>query len=203
MDNSWDWEQRYAASTDLFGASPPSPLLVAHRHLLTPGSAALAVGDGEGRNGVWLAAQGLEVLSVDISPTALARARALARAQGLALEAREVDILEWDWPVAAFDLVVYIFVHLPEGERRRVHRAMAAALRPGGYLMLECFHRDQLDRDTGGPPYPELLYSEEELRQDFADMEILRLRQVETEVRKEGEYLGQGAAVHLVGRKVR
>lgn len=200
MTDSWDWEERYAGSPELFGELP-SPLLVEQQHLLTTGGKALAVGDGEGRNGLWLAERGLEVLSVDISPTALARARRDARRRGVSLEAREVDILTWDWPENAFDVVVYIFVHLPADERRRVHRAMIRSLRPGGHLMLECFHVEQLQRDTDGPPYRDLLYTEPELTRDFGDMQILKLQPVETEVRMNGEYLGPGAAIHLVARK--
>jgi SAM-dependent methyltransferase len=195
-----DWDSRYAATTKLFGDSP-SPLLLEHRDLLRPGMEALAIGDGEGRNGVWLAAQGLHVLSVDLSPRALARAR--ARAEGLQVELATlcVDVVEWGWPRAAFDLVACIFVHFPPATRPRVHRAIIDALKPGGLLMLEAFHRDQAARGTGGPSDPDMLYTLHELEESFADCLILSLEQTETDVEVDGRCSGRGAVVHLLARK--
>ncbi len=195
-----DWNTRYAASPQLFG-DRPSPLLTGHRALLRPGMRVLAIGDGEGRNGVWLAAQGLDVLSVDQSTEAQARARARADALHVPLETQCVDVTAWEWPQAAFDAIVCIFVHFPSTTRPAIHRAIIDALRPGGLLILEVFHRDQIARGSGGPSDPDLLYTTGELAAAFSDCEILLLEQAETDVEVHGECKGRGSVVHLIARR--
>jgi len=198
--HGFDWEQRYAEAARLFGDSP-SELLLAERQRLQAGMTALAAGDGEGRNGVWLAEQGLQVLSIDISATALQRARALADRREVVIETLCTDLLQWSWPTARFDLVTSIFLHLPGPMQRDVHHSMWQALRPGGLLLIEGFHVDQVKLDSGGPSDPALLLSETVLHEDFPEAEILRLEQVPTRVEIAGVYQGEGAAIHCVARR--
>ncbi len=199
MKQGGDWESRYAGCACLFG-NDPSPLLTAYRQLLQAGMEALAIGDGEGRNGVWLAAQGLRVLSLDISATALRRAAARAQQQGLAIDTLCCDALQWEWPCQTFDVVTLIFVHLPPPQRHHLHRLMQQALRPGGLIFIEAYHQDQLQCASGGPSNPEVLYTLDILRQDFAGLEILTLEKTTTRVMMEGSDRGSGAVVQLVAR---
>lgn len=104
------WDRRYDVPEYVYGTEP-NAFLVSKQHLLRPGMTALAVADGEGRNGVWLAEQGLDVLAVDGSPVAVEKARRLARARGVTLRTEVADLLDWAWPAGAFDLVVAIFIH--------------------------------------------------------------------------------------------
>ena len=194
------WDDRYAASPSLFG-DDPSPLLLEFRHLLVPGMQALAIGDGEGRNGVWLAQQGLDVLSIDLSAVALERARTRALSRGVALRTFCGDIFAWEWPCAAFDLVALMFVHFPAAQKQQLHHSIRRALKPGGLFMLETFHRDQIGYGSGGPSDPDLLYTLDSVGPDFADFETLKLARVETEVILDGASRGKGAAVHFVARK--
>src|SRR5271154_5940013 len=99
------WEQRFAAPEYVFGTEP-NAFLKSQAGMLPKSGKALAIADGEGRNGVWLAEQGLDVLSMDFSPTALAKAKALARERGVTLRLVQADILNWEWPNAEFDVVV-------------------------------------------------------------------------------------------------
>src|ERR1700748_267056 len=100
----------------LFGTEP-NAFLKDQAHLLRPGQKALSVADGEGRNGVWLAEQGLDVLSIDYSPAALAKARALADERGVALRTEVADVFAWHWPTAAFDVIAAIFIFAAPAER--------------------------------------------------------------------------------------
>ncbi len=207
-----DWETRYAATESLFG-DQPSPLLTRHAGYLRPGLHALAIGDGEGRNGVWLAAQGLRVLALDLSTTALRRARARARAAGVLAryQTRCQDVLSWNrvGPQTAqdtarnpqaFDVITLIFVHLPPEKRRCLHHLVRRLLRPGGLLFLEAFHQDQRERGSGGPSDPDLLYTEALLRRDFAGLQVLQLEKTTTEVILGGEHRGEGVVVHFAAR---
>src|ERR1700752_3877400 len=97
------WEQRVSASDYIFGTEP-NIFLQAQAALLPASGTALAVADGEGRNGVWLAERGLDVLSIDWSPNAQRKAQELARRRGVALRTERVDLVAWEWPVNAYDV---------------------------------------------------------------------------------------------------
>ena len=105
------WEARFSPPGYVFGKDP-NAFLKAQAHRLRPGQSALSVADGEGRNGVWLAEQGLDVLSIDFSPVALAKARALAQERGVALRTEVADVTTWRWPEAAYDVIVAIFTQV-------------------------------------------------------------------------------------------
>ena len=133
------WESRYAADGYLYGTAP-SPFLAACRPLLPARGRALSVADGEGRNGTFLAAAGLDVVSLDFSAAAQAKARALAAARGVSLTTVHADLLTWDWPDAAFDVVVGCFFQfLAPDERTLIFARLRAALKPGGWLLIEGF----------------------------------------------------------------
>lgn len=195
-----DWEQRYASSPQLFGDTP-SELLIKEHQRLTPGLKLLAIGDGEGRNGVWLARQGLSVTTIDLSPTAINRAQARAKQANVQLESHCIDLFEWSWPTQYFDVITSIFVHLPPSLRTRLYQSCYQALKPGGLLMIEGFHNDQCQLSSGGPADPLVLLSEDILEQSFPEAEILRMECVATQVMLNGTSQGDGAAIHFVAQR--
>lgn len=199
MSNEF-WDTRYSEPGYAYGTEP-NAFLVSKAGLLTPGMRALAVADGEGRNGVWLASRGLEVLSVDASEVGLRKTRELAASCGVAICTAQADLGRWAWPSAEFDAVVSVFAHFPPELRGRVHRAMLAALKPGGLVILEAFSPDQLDYASGGPRVPEMLYSAATLRADFAGGEILELAETRTELAEGKYHSGPAAVVRLVARR--
>lgn len=163
---------------------------------------ALAVADGEGRNGVWLARQGLDVISFDVSPRAVAKSKALAGKYGVSLDARVCDFDSFDWPEAEMDLVVGIFVQVVEGDaRRRLFDRMKSALKPGGLVLLIGYGPDQLRLKTGGPGRLENLYTEDLLREAFAGFEIERLSAYQAEIHEGEGHSGLSDLVELVARK--
>jgi SAM-dependent methyltransferase len=194
------WEGRYAAPGYHFGTEP-NAFLKSQVHLLRRGQTALAIADGEGRNGVWLAEQGLNVLSVDFSPTALAKARALAAARGVALRTECADINSWTWPPAAFDVIIGIFVQFPSPPgQARMFDGIRGALRPGGLLLLEGYGPKQLQYGTGGPREIGRLYTSERLAAAFAGFASLDIREYDASL-NEGAHVGMSALVDLIGRK--
>ena len=140
----------------------------------------LAVADGEGRNGVWLAQQGCEVVSVDISPLGLDKARKLAAQRNVAIEFQCADLMTWAWPREAFDAVICIFIQFATpAERKTLFGGFWSALKPGGVLLLEGYGVKQLQYNSGGPGKLENLYTPDMLRESFADWEIDTLREYE------------------------
>jgi len=196
MEKSF-WETRYREAGFAYGTEP-NAFLVAQQARFTPGQKVLLVGEGEGRNGVWLARQGLDVTAVDQSQTGLRKARQLAAEAGVALQTVCADLAEWPWPVAEYDFVISIFVHFPPEQRRQIHRASLSALKPGGTMILEGFTPEQLGHASGGPPIAAMLFTEAQLREDFADTDIELLESLETHL-AEGQYhQGTAAVVRLI-----
>ena len=195
------WEKRFSVADYVFGTEP-NEFLEAHAHLLPKSGAALSVADGEGRNGVWLAGRGLDVLAVEWSPSALAKAKALAAQRGVVLRTLQADIVRWQWPVATFDVVVAIFIQfLTPDERRQVFAYMRDALKPGGLLLVEGYRPEQLKYKTGGPSQVENLYTRALLEVEFGGMSQLQITEHDS-VRSEGAgHAGMSALIDLVGRK--
>lgn len=195
------WDERYQGEAYLFGEAP-NAFLAAQAHRLTPGLSALAVADGEGRNGVWLAQQGLDVLSVDSSPVAQAKAARLAEARGATLRLEEVDLASWAWPEAQFDVVAAIFIQFAgPALRDQIFAGLKRALKPGGLLLLEGYRPEQIAYGTGGPRVPENLYTEAMLRAAFSDFEILELSAYDAVIEEGAGHSGQSALIDLVARR--
>ena len=194
------WDQRYAEQGHVYGTRP-NAFLVSQQHYFQAGQSVLVIGDGEGRNGVWLAEQGLQVVSVDQSCVGLQKAEQLAKARGVELETHCVDLKQWQWPQNRFDLVVSIFVHFPPDCRETIHHACLASLKPGGHLIMQAFTPEQLDYPSGGPPVKEMLFSEGMMRADFAASEIELLETGVCELAEGKYHCGQGAVLNLIARK--
>jgi len=179
----------------------PSEIAVEY-DVLRAGGLALCVADGEGRNSVWLAAQGLEVTAFDISRVGVDKARKLAAERGVSVRHEVVGVYDFAWPEAAFDVVAAIFVQFADPAMRGfMFERMARALEPGGLLLLEGYTPKQLEYRTGGPSRVENLYTEPMLREAFASLEILELRQYEALVAEGSQHSGRSALVDLVARK--
>ena len=163
------WDQRFAEPGYKYGTEPNAFLREQAARLTAPADV-LVPGDGEGRNGVWLAQQGHRVTAVDYSPVGLQKARALATAQGVTIATALADLGDWSPVPASVDAVVLIYTHLPGTIRQGAHRRLAQGLRPGGWLLLEAFHPAQLAHSSGGPKDADMLYTPELLDADFAGL---------------------------------
>ncbi|MBI1417634.1 MAG: methyltransferase domain-containing protein [Limimaricola sp.] len=196
------WSARYAASEGYLFGEAPNHFLASVVNLLPTSGRALAVADGEGRNGVFLAEHGLDVVSVDFSPVAQERARALAEKRGVRLTLVQGDAHEWDYPTAAFDVVVEIFTQFSSPDERALKWAgMRRALKPGGVLVIQGYTTRQLERSSGGPRKLENLYTEEMLRGAFADYEVLRMAIEERTLREGAGHEGMAFLIGMVWRK--
>jgi SAM-dependent methyltransferase len=144
------WNERYRAAGYIFGTAP-NAFLASKAHLLHPGQTALCIADGEGRNSIWLAGQGLEVTAFDLSPVAVDKAMQLARERGVEVSFAVADVAAWPWPGERFDVVAAIFVQFAEPALRiRMFEGIVRTLKPGGLLLLQGYTPQQLDYKTGG-----------------------------------------------------
>lgn len=195
------WNQRYGEADYIFGTAP-NAFLARHAGLFKPGQRALCVADGEGRNSVWLAEQGLEVVAFDFSPVAVEKARRLAASRGVKVRYELAAVYDWPWPEAAFDVVAAIFVQFADPPMRAfLFERMIAALKPDGLLLIEGYTPAQLKYGTGGPKQLDQLYTEELLRQAFGSLDILELRTYEAELDEGIRHRGISAVIDLVARR--
>jgi SAM-dependent methyltransferase len=195
------WQSRYAVEEYIFGEAP-NEFLASKQHLLPSSGKVLAVADGEGRNGVWLAGQGLDVLSLEFSSNAQAKARMLAKRQGVSLTFELADVHAWTYPENAFDVVVDIFTQFSSPEQRvRKWDGIKRTLKPGGLLLLEGYTPKQLDYGTGGPKVLDQLYTREMLEAAFGRFAKLEILQEERLMSEGRGHSGMSAVIDLVGWK--
>ncbi|WP_404381545.1 SAM-dependent methyltransferase [Caenispirillum salinarum] len=196
------WDDKFAGHTHAYGTEP-NAFLVSQRHRLERGMEVLSVADGEGRNGVWLAQQGMRVTTVDGSAVGVQKALKLALDRRVNIRAQVADLTDWHWPVATFDAVVAMFIHFAPELRRDMHHAMFAALKPGGLLIMEGFHPAQRDLGltSGGPPVREMLFDAETLAADFQGMDILELEEAAPVLDEGPLHQGEARTTRLVARR--
>ena len=202
FDNPRDaWDARYRSEEYIFGTSPNLFLASQEKHL-TAGRRVLAVADGEGRNGVWLAQRGCRVCAVDISPVAVDKAKKLALDRTVDIDFVIADLMEWDWPDAAFDAVVCIFIQFASPKmRKKLFEGFWRTLRPGGIVIMEGYGVKQLQYTSGGPKELENLYTPQILRDAFAGWEMLLLHEYEAVLDEGAKHRGMAALIDLVARK--
>ena len=207
MDQKSHWSKRYgdAGEDYLFGTEPNR--FLAHRAaLLQSGQTALSIADGEGRNSVWLAEQGLAVTAIEIAPPAIEKARRLAAGRQVDVEFVLADMLSADWPprelAESFDWVVGIFIQFVNGpDRERQFSVMKQLVRPGGRILLQGYTPKQLDHRTGGPSQIENLYTADDLRGTFSGWTIEELVEYEDDIAEGVAHKGRSALIGIVARK--
>lgn len=201
LKSAQTWDQRFSDPEFLFGTEP-NAYLAGHQDFLNSGETALAVADGEGRNSVWLARQGLMVDAFDISTVGVAKARQLAQLTAVSVNYNVCDCDGWSWQPNAYDNVVAIFVQFADPNmRRRLFANMIKTLKPGGHLILQGYTPKQLDYNTGGPGLLDHMYTEELLREQFAELQILDLKVYETELNEGKRHSGRSALIGMVAKK--
>ena len=195
------WNERYSKAGYLFGTEP-ARFLREHQAYLTAGSKVLAVADGEGRNSVFMAGKGLDVVAMDGSYIAIEKARALALARDVMINFNEADIAHWDWAEAQYDLVVAVFIQfVGPAQRDEIFAGMKRTLKPGGVLMLHGYTPEQIELGTGGPTNAENMYTDDMIAQAFGDFEVLELRSYQRHVDEGEGHSGTSALIDLVARK--
>jgi SAM-dependent methyltransferase len=195
------WQARFAGADYAFGKEP-NYFLKSCRKLLPPRGRALAVADGEGRNGVWLAQRGLDVVSLDFSPAAQNKARALSAERGVKVSFVEADVHAWDYPQTTFDVVVEIFAQFSSSTARAIKwRGMRRTLKSGGLLIIQGYTPKQLQYGTGGPKQLDNLYTRTMIEQEFGDFADLSIVEEERDMREGASHAGMSAVIGLTATK--
>lgn len=195
------WDQRYGAAGFLYGTEP-NAYLASQRSLFVSGKKALVVADGEGRNGVWLAQQGVAVDAFDLSPVGVAKARELAQQRAVVVNFEISDCEPWRWPESAYDYVVAIFIQFAAPAlRQRLFASMRASLKPGGYLIVQGYTPTAAELARFGPELLDHLYTEEMLRADCAGMRLIDFQVYEAVIAEQPQQSEPSALIGLVAQK--
>ncbi len=193
------WNERYAAPGFVYGAEPNDFLRsVADR--IPPGPV-LCLAEGQGRNAVYLASLGHDVLAVDQSPVGLSRAQELAAARGVTIATEAADLADYRIAPGKWSGIVAIFMHLPPALRARVLAASVQGLAPGGAFIMEAYRPKQLEFRTGGPGEASLLPSLDDLRRELAGLRIEHGAEIEREIHEGDYHNGHSAVVQVLAFK--
>jgi SAM-dependent methyltransferase len=189
-----DWDERYRAR-DIPWDAEPSRLLVGAVGGLKPGTA-LDLASGDGRNAVWLAGRGWRVTAVDWSRVGAEKGLQMAEERGVEVDWQIADLTAWEPPDEGFDLVIILYLQIPEEERHRVWRTAAAAVTLGGRLVIIGHDSRNLEEGYGGPAQPAVLYTASEAAAVVG--ESLRVDRAEAVVRPVDTDEGQRLAIDNV-----
>lgn len=198
------WNQRYGAKEYAYGVEP-NLFLKEELERIKPGKA-LFPAEGEGRNAVFAAKLGWEVFAFDISESGKLKAEKLAGLEGVSLDYQVGTLEEMNYEKESFDLIVLIFAHFPKPIRSLIHAGLLELLKPGGLVILEGFSKAHLAFSTanpkaGGPKEISMLFSREELMEDFASLQEISLDEIEVFL-SEGEFhQGQSSVIRMIGQK--
>lgn len=193
------WNQRYSGEEYAYGKLP-NDFLVENFNQLPSGNV-LCLAEGEGRNAVWLAEQGVEVTAVDASEVGLKKARNLADERGVSITTLHADLADFEIGLNQWDSIVSIFCHLPAGLRKTVHQRCVEGLRPGGLMLLEAYTHKQLKYKTGGPPSSEMMMDTSSLKEELTGLDFIDIKEKVREVYEGAFHHGEGAVVQLIARK--
>lgn len=196
------WNERFNKEEFIFGKEPNEYLVEQATRYLKPKDRVLCIADGEGRNGVWLAKQGMQVIAFDASDIALAKAKQFAKDNQVEVEYSFSDSDSFTWQENAYDAVIGIFIQFADpAMRARIFKQTYNALKPGGYFILQGYTPKQLEYKTGGPSLIEHLYTEELIRDLAKEFEILDLCCYEKELSEGARHTGMSALLGLVAQK--
>ena len=196
------WNERFDKKEFIFGEEPNEYLVQKATHYLKPHDKVLCIADGEGRNGVWLAKQGMQVVGFDASDIALSKAKQFAKDHQVEVEYSFSDTDSFAWHAETYDAVIAIFIQFADPSmRERIFQKTYETLKPGGIFILQGYTPKQLEYKTGGPSLIEHLYTEELIRDLTKDLKILELDTYEQELNEGARHAGMSALLGLVAKK--
>lgn len=193
------WNARFSQDKSVYGLTP-NQFLADELELLAPGSLLLPA-EGQGRNAIFAANLGWQVHAFDFSEVARDQALAFAAAEEVDITYDIMDYAHLQLPAATYDAAALIYAHTPPGLRTTVHQAITHSLKTGGYLMLEAFHKEQLGRTSGGPKRSDMLFDEEELTADFAQLEIISMEKKLVVLDEGPLHSGEAVVIRVLARK--
>ena len=194
------WNIRFQTDHYVYGKEPNVFLTEFQKRINMSGDA-LAIAEGEGRNAVYLAEQGMNVTAWDYAESGLVKINKLAKERNVEVLTECVDLNEANWTKDTWDEIICIFGHFPTALRKKTLEGVKEAVKPGGYYLTEVYSHNQIPYKSGGPQDVDFLYKPEEFLEVFADWHIIHFFMGEV-IRHEGKlHHGLSHVIQFVGQK--
>ena len=196
-----NWNDKFSGQEYAYGTEP-NDFLRSVADKIKPNGEVLSLCEGEGRNGVFLAQQGFNVLGVDGSNVGLEKAKKLAENRDVAIKTQVADLADYEIQPEKWDAVVMIFGHLPKDLRKNVNAKIVKGLKKGGVFILEGYSPKQLQYNTGGPKDVNMLYDLEEVKTELEGLNFEIAHEIEREIIEGPNHTGNGFVVQILARKI-
>jgi SAM-dependent methyltransferase len=193
------WNNRYSSEEYFFGKEP-NDFFKTQIEKLNIGKA-LFLGDGEGRNSVYAAKLGWKVDCIDVSEIGKQKAEKLAKENNVEINYIVTDALDYDYPKNFYDAIILIYFHIDDEFRAKINKQIIDSLKNYGVLILLVYDKDHLKLNTNGPSSLNLLYSLDEIVEDFIDLEFEHLKKEKISRIKNGVQQ-EAIVIEFVGRKI-
>ncbi|HLS17644.1 MAG TPA: class I SAM-dependent methyltransferase [Paenalcaligenes sp.] len=194
------WDERFN-QTEYYYGKLPNDFLKAQAKVFPRGGQLLSLGEGEGRNAVFMAQQGYEVTALDSAPAGLDKTQQLAKEKQVTVTPLLAHLKYYEFEPQAWDGVINIFCHVPAAVRRKIHQNLAFTLKQGGIFLMEAYTPEQLEYGTGGPKNIDLLYDPDTIRQELQGLELLHFEKVERNIVEGIGHDGPSSVLQVIARK--
>ncbi|MBI9048122.1 MAG: class I SAM-dependent methyltransferase [Anaerolineaceae bacterium] len=193
------WDERYSQHAYAYGTQPNE--FLSNQISQLPTGQALSIGEGQGRNAVYLAKQGYAVTAVDASSVGIQQAGMFASQEQVEINFINADLAAYKIESSKWNLILSIYCHLPSEVRKSVHQQVVNGLAPGGMFLLEAFSPQQIHNQTGGPKNPDMLASLDQLQSELDGVTFIIAQQIEREVEEGLHHSGMASVVQILAQK--
>lgn len=196
-----DWNEKFSQKEYSYGTEP-NDFLRSVADKIQPNGNVLSLCEGEGRNGVFLAQKGFQILGVDGSSVGLEKAEKLAKERGVEIKTQVCNLTDYEIEPEKWDAIVMIFGHLPIDLRKKVNAKIVKGLKKDGVFILEGYSPKQLQYNTGGPKDVSMLYDLEKVKRELEGLDFEIAKEIEREIIEGKLHTGNGFVVQILGRKL-
>jgi cyclopropane fatty-acyl-phospholipid synthase-like methyltransferase len=196
------WDERYSSKEYVYGVEPNQFFKQVLDKIPIPGKLLLP-GEGEGRNAVYAAKMGWHVDAFDQSSAGNLKALKLAKANNVTINYSIVDLAKFTPQKNFYNYAAIIFVHFNSEERKSFHKIIIDSLKPGGKIILELFSKNQFEKSSGGPQDLEMLYTFDEIKNDFAEMKTILIEEKNILLNEGDKHNGDASVIRYVGEKLK
>ena len=193
------WNEKFLRDGYLYGKEPNAFLQVCYNNF-KKSQRVLCLGEGEGRNAVFLASKGYEVAAIDASDVGLKKLEEFAKEQNISVKTRCLDLNEWI-PKKKYGAIVFSFLHLLSDEKQSLFKKIESSLKAKGFFIAEVFSKNQLNFDSGGPKDENLLYSIDDFKDSFSHCIIHKLEEVEIELDEGKGHKGKASVIRIIAQR--
>jgi len=194
------WDERFDSKEYYYGKQP-NDFLKAHAHYFPEGGHILSLGEGEGRNAVYLAKKHFNVTALDSAKTGLDKTKKLAKEKNVQVHLLLENLKNYAFEKDKWDGVLNIFCHLPAKIRKKIHENLPATLKKDGVFLMEAYTPEQINYGTGGPKNVELLYDPETIKDELKGLELIHFKVVEREIREGIGHTGLSSVLQVIAKK--